>query len=153
MSNEVTVTSTDVQRRLGAVLELTQNNRRIMRGIGGIIEDQTHENFETHGGGEWPALKHRDGEPLRDKGHLFSSLVPRVTNTSVEYGTNLIYARLHQYGAPQGAFGKTKRGAPIPWGDVPARKYLPMSESGEIDQPVLNEIMLYLTEQYQRALN
>jgi phage virion morphogenesis protein len=47
---------------------------------------------------------------------------------SVEVGSNLIYAAVMQFGAAQGAFGSTSRGGPIPWGSIPARPFLGVSE-------------------------
>lgn len=51
----------------------------------------------------------------------------RVTGTGVEIGSPMIYGGVHQLGARKGAFGSTKRGAPIPWGDIPARPFLGLS--------------------------
>ena len=39
-------------------------------------------------------------------------------------GTNKVYAGTHQFGADKGAFGSTRRGQPIPFGDIPARPFL-----------------------------
>jgi rhamnose transport system permease protein len=39
-----------------------------------------------------------------------------------------IYGAVMQFGAAQGAFGTTARGAPIPWGSIPARPFLGRSE-------------------------
>lgn len=46
----------------------------------------------------------------------------------VEIGTNAIQSAVMQFGAKKGAFGKTKRGSSIPWGDIPARPFLGLSE-------------------------
>lgn len=45
----------------------------------------------------------------------------------VAIGSPMIYAATQQFGAKRGAFGKTKRGAPVPWGDIPARPFLGLS--------------------------
>lgn len=42
--------------------------------------------------------------------------------------SNLVCAAAHQFGMSQGYAGKTKRGAPIPWGDIPPRPFLGVSE-------------------------
>lgn len=47
---------------------------------------------------------------------------------AVVIGSSMPYAGTHQFGAKKGAFGKTRRGAPIPWGDIPARPFLGISE-------------------------
>lgn len=46
----------------------------------------------------------------------------------VEIGTNAIQSAVMNFGAKKGAFGKTKGGASIPWGDIPARPFLGLSE-------------------------
>ncbi len=51
----------------------------------------------------------------------------KATAASLRIGSSRIYSRVQQFGAAQGAFGKTKRGAPIPWGPIPARPYLGFS--------------------------
>tara|TARA_Y100000815_G_scaffold150089_1_gene135949 strand:+ start:83 stop:586 length:504 start_codon:yes stop_codon:yes gene_type:complete len=49
----------------------------------------------------------------------------------VEIGTNAIQSAVMHFGAKKGAFGKTKRGSSIPWGDIPARPFLGLSESDQ----------------------
>jgi len=46
-------------------------------------------------------------------------------------GSPMQYAAVQQFGAKRGAFGRTRRGAPIPWGDIPARPYLGISPEDE----------------------
>ncbi len=43
-------------------------------------------------------------------------------------GSPLVYAAVQQFGARRGQFGTTYRGAPIPWGDVPPRPFLGISD-------------------------
>lgn len=45
----------------------------------------------------------------------------------LEFGTDRPYGAVMQFGAAQGAFGRTSRGGPIPWGDIPARPWLGLS--------------------------
>jgi phage gpG-like protein len=54
-----------------------------------------------------------------------------VSRTGVEIGSSLIYSGVMQDGAAKGAFGRTKRGAPIPWGRIPARTWLGISRQDE----------------------
>ena len=53
--------------------------------------------------------------------------------TFVELGTNAIQSAVMHFGAKKGAFGKTKRGSSIPWGDIPARPFLGLSEGNQAD--------------------
>jgi phage gpG-like protein len=60
----------------------------------------------------------------------------------VEVGSSLEYAAVQQLGARRGQFGRTRRGAPIPWGDIPARPYLGISQADS--SAILDIISQYL---------
>lgn len=68
-------------------------------------------------------------QPLLDTGRLRTSITYRATGTDVRVGTNVVYATTHQFGARQGQYGRSRRG-PIPWGNVPARPFLPVRSNG-----------------------
>lgn len=51
--------------------------------------------------------------------------------SSVEIGSNLIYSGVMQFGAAQGAFGAMANGSPIPWGNIPARPFLGLSDEDQ----------------------
>lgn len=59
---------------------------------------------------------------------LSSEITAFHDRTAAGVGSNMIYAAVHQFGAAKGAFGKTKRGSPIPWGGIPARPFLGLGE-------------------------
>lgn len=71
-------------------------------------------------------------QPLLDTRVLANSITSRATNTYAEVGTNKNYAPTHQFGARQGQYGRTKRGAPVPWGNVPARPFLGLSDADRL---------------------
>lgn len=72
----------------------------------------------------------RPGEhPLTLTGQLRASLRPEWGPDWAGVGSSAIHGAVHQFGAPKGAFGTTARGAPIPWGDIPARPFLGLSEA------------------------
>lgn len=74
-------------------------------------------------------------KPLLDTGLLRNSITFRVEGQGVVVGSSLKYASTHQWGALRGAFGSSGRGA-IPWGNVPARSYLPVRvRGGDVDLP------------------
>lgn len=66
-------------------------------------------------------------QPLLDTRVLANSITSRATNTYAEVGTNKNYAPTHQFGARQGQYGRSKRGGPVPWGNVPARPFIGLS--------------------------
>lgn len=70
---------------------------------------------------------------LTDRGHLNDTLAYQVgaDGRSVVIGSNRVYAAAQQFGMVKGYAGRTKRGAPIPWGDIPARPFLGLSTDDE----------------------
>jgi len=118
----------------------------IMRDIGEYMIEATRERFRTGtgpDGGVWPAKSattiaaylargdRADPRPLiGPSGQLSQLIAAQVVNggRGVEIGSSRIYAGVMQFGARRGAFGQTRRGAPIPWGDIPARPFLGASE-------------------------
>lgn len=73
----------------------------------------------------------RFGPPLIVTRDLQSQISAQSTPRSAEIGSNAIQAAVMQFGARQGAFGRTARGGPIPWGDIPARPFIGMGEADE----------------------
>jgi len=83
------------------------------------------------------------GQPLVDTGKMRRSIVARASTSGVTIGTNIIQARVHQFGATI----KPKKGPFLvfagPSGGmifarqstVPARPYMPISPSGALDLP------------------
>jgi phage gpG-like protein len=68
-------------------------------------------------------------QPLMSSGVLRNSITQTVEGSSVVVGTNVKYAATHQFGAKQGAYGRTRRGGPIPWGNIHARPFMPIRNS------------------------
>ena len=66
---------------------------------------------------------------LRQTRLLLDSIVADSDDRSAIVGTNLVYATTHQFGAKRGEFGSNRKGAPIPWGDIPARPFLGINKS------------------------
>lgn len=62
---------------------------------------------------------------------LSSEIVARSNRTQVEIGSNLVYAAAMQNGMVKGYAGRTSRGGPIPWGNIPARPFLGLSQTDE----------------------
>ena len=52
-----------------------------------------------------------------------------VSRNGVVVGSSLIYSGVMQSGAGKGAFGADRRGRPIPWGRIPARPWLGISQT------------------------
>jgi phage virion morphogenesis protein len=100
-----------------------------MRVIGEHIASQVDLTFRDEKdpyGNPWEALSpvtisRRRGNTagiLKDTGHLQRSITSNPSSHEVEIGTNEIYGPTHQFGATQGQYGRNRRNAPIPWGDM-----------------------------------
>jgi len=116
----------------------------VMEEIGDMLINSTKERFKegiAPSGSKWAPKSQTTIDAYRQRGDrvdfrpLFgptgrlSSEISRVaTDQSVEIGSNLIYAAVMQFGAAKGAFGSTKKGGAIPWGRIPARPFLGISE-------------------------
>lgn len=61
-------------------------------------------------------------------GDLGGQISWRASSAELLVGSDRIYAGTHQFGAKKGQYGTTSRGAPIPWGDIPARPFLGLSD-------------------------
>ncbi|WP_242095490.1 phage virion morphogenesis protein [Sphingomonas sp. CROZ-RG-20F-R02-07] len=64
-------------------------------------------------------------------GRLGKEIAKLVARDAVEIGSALEYSGVMQDGAAKGAFGSTKTGRPVPWGDIPARVWLGISAEDE----------------------
>ena len=106
---------------------------------------------------------HKD-KPLTLSGVLRGTLTKQVDKDSLRIGTPLIYGATHQFGAAKGSFGtvtarvneytrRSRNGASftvrahtrplrVPWGDIPARPFLGLSEADRSDLlDALNEYL------------
>ena len=68
------------------------------------------------------------GHPLNVTGELRLSLAASAGPDHAAVGTNVLQAAVMHFGAAKGAFGTDARGRPIPWGDIPARPVLGISD-------------------------
>jgi phage virion morphogenesis protein len=128
-----------------------KNLKPAMDAIGAAILSEVDLGFREQRdpwGEPWAALSEKTTLPMRRKGKgkgpgaqilmntgkLAESFSHQATKRSVVVGTTKKYAGTHQFGAAQGAYGRTKRNGPIPWGDIPARPMLPI-RGGKVDLP------------------
>lgn len=96
--------------------------------ITGVLK-QTKGNYKKRGGLTKRGQKRASSKkPLIGDTHQLKNVHKEVSKDHVQIGSSRIQARVQQYGAKQGAFGRTKRNTPIPWGDIPARPYLGFSD-------------------------
>lgn len=72
---------------------------------------------------------------------LQSTIFHRASQRSVIIASPVDYAATQQFGAMRGAFGRTRRNAPIPWGNIPPRPFLPIRRDGSMPQAAANLVM------------
>src|SRR5690625_7722712 len=117
-----------------------------MQDIEGILVDAIERAFkkeqDPETGAPWaelsPVTKARRGpgaKKLQDYSSLEQSIGGNHDATSAEAGVAEKYGITHQLGARKGQYGKTSRGTPIPWSDIPARSFLGMGETDRQDTP------------------
>ncbi len=66
---------------------------------------------------------------MGESGTLSSAIYSKPGATSVVIGSAQVYSAVQQFGAKQGAFGRNKRNAPLPWGDIPARPFMGVNDA------------------------
>jgi phage gpG-like protein len=84
------------------------------------------------------------GAPLNVSGDMRNTLFYEADQDSVEYGSNALQAAVMQFGAAKGAFGKTSNGPSIPWGTIPARPFIGLSD--EDQDNIIAELEEWLEE-------
>ena len=112
----------------------------LMEDISRALLSETMMNFQLGGRPAWAGLspltiaRRRGGAGaiLQDTGELKGSINASHTVNTATVGSNLKYAPTHQFGAKQGEFGRSDRNTPLPWGNIPARPFIPMDKNGDI---------------------
>ena len=152
----VEVDDQQVRASLNRLLAAGRNMTPLMREIGEHLVNTTRERFrvqEAPDGTHWAPLsettkkrKRRNKDKvLTERGFLRGNLTFQAGHDSVEVGSPSIYAGTQQFGAKKGAFGSTKKGSSIPWGDIPARPFLELSHDDETE--IRELVIRYLDEQ------
>lgn len=140
---QIEIDDTQVVNALIRLLRVTSDLTPALNDIGEMLDKSHDARFDLEvspDGQPWEylsVLSHlltKEKNPdkiLTESGRLRESLHYDVTDNTLQFGTNVVYAAVHQFGAKKGAFGKNKRGTPLPWGDIPARPFLGVSPGDE----------------------
>lgn len=70
-----------------------------------------------------------DYRPLFKTGTMRRTMAYEAGPTFMAYGSNRIQAAVMQFGAAKGAFGTASNGSSLPWGDIPARPFIGLSDA------------------------
>ena len=139
----VEVKSEAARAALARLLAELESPASVLSDIGEMLIASTKQRFETKrapDGAPWAPLspvtvarKGHNNILVGETGNLAGMIAYQVSGHRLEWGSPMVYAATHQFGAKQGEYGKTRRGAPIPWGDIPARPFLGLSPEDEAD--------------------
>ncbi len=141
-------------KRLGALAAAGQDLTPVMRDIGEYLVRVTKDRFADERGPDgtpWQPLseatrkrKRRNKSRILTRDGFLGGQIPfQAGPAEVLVGSPLVYAGTHQFGAEKGSFGTTSKGSPIPWGDIPAREFLGLSDAdaGEIEDLVADYLL------------
>ena len=161
----ITIDDAQVQAALTALITRVTDLRPAMEDLGRALVNITEDAFQAQTspfGTPWPALSPVTQERRAAQGHagamlqvtggLAGSIHYAADATGVSVGAGKVYAAVHQFGQPKGASGRTSRGAPIPWGDIPPRPYLPVDSAGTLAPVAQTEILAILQGYLGRSL-
>lgn len=129
-----------------------------LRGIGETLTNNTRDRLENGvdiDGRPFAPLspvtlarkkKNRD-KVLIESGDLHRELTYQLVNggTGLEFGSDRKYAAVHQFGARQGAFGRSKRNTPLPWGNIPARPFIGITNQDKDE--ILDNLTTFIENQ------
>lgn len=149
---EIDVNDEDARRLLNELRDRMGDISTVMDAVGQVIQSGTQQRFvdqKDPEGRPWAPLspvtlaRRRGGgmgaQILRDTGRLMNSISYRTAGNTVTVFSNVIYAGTHQFGAKKGAY---RARPPIPWGDVPQRRFL--GASAEDNAAVIEVLQGYL---------
>ena len=136
----------EAQAAFNRLLQAGRDLTPAMRAVGEHLLNTTRERFrdeEAPDGTPWAELsavtlkrKRRNVDKiLTERGYLSGTIAYRIGGDFVEIGSSRVYASTHQFGAAKGEFGGVRTSlpgrsffTPIPWGDIPARPFLGVSD-------------------------
>jgi phage virion morphogenesis protein len=144
---QVEVDDADARKILNELKTRMGDLRPVLEAVGQIIQSGTQQRFidqQAPDGTPWAALSPvtiamrrmagRGGvEILRDTGRLMNSISYAVQGDSVKVFTNVAYAPTHQKGARKGSLG-----GGAPWGNIPARPFMGVSNG---DMEAIMEVL------------
>lgn len=141
---KVEVSNDNITNALHALINQVGNIEPALEDIGEYLIVSTRDRFKSKqspSGSKWKdnsaltQLHKGRNDPLigesGGRGGLLGSFSYNASSNKLEFGSNMVYAAAQQFGAKQGQFGRSKRNTPLPWGDIPAREFLGLSEKDE----------------------
>ena len=155
---EIEVHIDQAQSLLANIIATGRNMTPVTRALAGVLADIPEQAFASQSdpvtGEPWAALspatvaRRGSAQPiLQVSGILAGSIHSEYGPDFARVGTADVKAATHQFGAKKGQYGSTRRGMPIPWGDIPARRFFGVGpeDEAEIEGTALEALMRVLT--------
>ena len=157
MQLDIQVSDREVRQALSRLHEAGADMTPAMRDIAAAMESAAQAAFQhqrSPDGQKWPDLSDHTkarrrkkrkwpGQILHVSGRLAASISSSYDADSAIAGTNAIYATTHNFGAARGEFGATRTGRPIPFGEIPARQFIGVSD--DLHDEALDVLAEHLT--------
>lgn len=122
------VTHDSLTPALAGLLNAGENLYPFLDEIGGQLVTETQDRFEDGvgpDGGAWEvsaAARQRGGKTLKESNQLVTGLTHQANGNELVWGSNEVYAAIHQFG------GETGRNKSV---TLPARPFLGLSDADE----------------------
>ena len=155
--NGIEVHIDQAQALLANIVATGRNMTPITRALAGVLADIPERAFANQAdpatGTPWAALspatvaKRGSAQPiLQVSGILAGSIHSEHGPDYARVGTADVKAATHQFGAKKGQYGSTRRGTPIPWGNIPARRFFGVgpTDEAEIEEVALESLLRVL---------
>jgi phage virion morphogenesis protein len=125
---QIDVDDSKVQAMLQRLIAFGSHPRKAMEDIATYGESSTRQRFADQAGPDGAAwlpsqrVQEKGGKTLIKDRHLLDSIVSSAGDNGAEWGSNLIYAAIHQFG------GQAGRGRKV---EIPPRPYLGINSEDE----------------------
>src|SRR5690554_25874 len=139
MSIKVTYNDLEIRTALDGLLSKMNDLTPALRDMGEELMLSTKQRFaksESPDGDAWApnspvtlARKKGTSPLIGESRRLRNEISYSVKNGELLIGSPMVYAAVQHFGASRGQFGKNKRNSPIPWGNIPARPFLGLSDT------------------------
>lgn len=151
---EVEIDSREVIAALKELESKAVDLKPVFQDIGEYLTVSTRERFQTKeapDGTPWAsnsqltqARKGGNNPLIGESKSLSRYFSYNASSGALEFGSPMEYAAVQHFGALQGAFGRSDRNTPLPWGNIPARPFLGLSSKDE--DVVLDIVRDYLAD-------
>lgn len=140
---EIQIDDAQLTAALERLIRAGGKPQRALQEAGELLVESTKRRFRdkrTPDGTRWPdntaitqAAKGGKNNPLIGESKRLSREIHyRARDSLLEVGTSLEYAATQHFGARRGEFGATAKGGKIPWGTIPPREFIGLSDDDRV---------------------